>query len=363
MNPSEIPGDVVPRWPLYRLTAGPDGAVVITGPAAPAHPLADRAASVEAVAALAAVLTPPRPVRAEAHDADGTVWPLLIHPDGTVSEHGSAQHPPKRRRKKTRKGKSNHTTPATLAPSAVPLPDPASAAPPSPAAPVLHTAPDPLDFPLEPAPEAAAAPRVPASTETADVLRVRRPRPVAEQHERPAEDAVPSPAPSMAAPSIPRPAEPAVPAPSPAAAEPRNEPIPSTLRIRTLAEAGRLPEALQMAAAYDDAAARTHGPSHPTAIEAREIRAHISVEYGDLTAGIALYRDAAERWALRSQTAAADAAAGRAHALWMRITDPQEAVAVGETIVRMRTQIPGPDGTAYRSAARRLNELKKPAAH
>ncbi|MEU1132621.1 hypothetical protein ABZ383_22630 [Streptomyces sp. NPDC005900] len=306
-TPSE--SEMVPRWPLYRLTAEPDGTVRISGPAAPSTPLPDRGASVEAVAALTAMLTPPRPVHAEAVDEDGTVWPLLIHPDGTVIEAGPQQRAKgPRRRLRVRQR-----------PQPAPAPHPVGMQSP------------------------ATGPGSPASPPAADEHLATVARSVIEP------EATVEPSPLRKADEAP---DPTAPLPIP----------PSTMRIRALAEAGQLAEALMVATLYDDAAARTHGPSHRAAIEAREIRAHITVENGDLAAGIALYRDAAERWALQGEHVAAGEAAGRAHALWLRITDPAQAITTGEAIVRMRTQIPGPDGAMYRKAARRLDKLKSAAA-
>ncbi|MEU5959218.1 hypothetical protein [Streptomyces sp. NPDC047525] len=369
------PADV-PPWPCYRLTAADDGPVTVTGPAAQPGPYAHRAEALTAVATLAGRLTPPRAVRAEAIDADGTLWPLAIHPDGTIEEAGPAQRSARKPRKATRAEKREATaktapptppkrrktkkTPAQAPQVSVPQPAPV----PQPQQPyVVPTVVDrhepTMRVRITPQPEP------PAEQDEPPTMRVRiTPQPVSEQHERPGEDITRA-LPAQAAPipqcRRPAPAGPAPAAPAPAASE--EPPIPSALRIRSLAESGRLAEALDMAAAYDDAAARTHGPSHRAAIEAREIRAHIAVESGDLPGGITLYRDAAERWALQGQHEAADAAAGRAHALWLRITDRDQALAIGEAIVRMRTHIPGPGGSAYRKAARRLDRLRHPASH
>ncbi|MEV0926876.1 hypothetical protein AB0I99_17420 [Streptomyces spongiicola] len=97
----------VPAWPHYKLTADQGGAVTITGPAAPKYIFPDRASAVDAVAQLAAVLRPPRPVRAEAVDADGTAWPVTIAPDSTVTEAGRPTKP----RKKDRQARTQASTP------------------------------------------------------------------------------------------------------------------------------------------------------------------------------------------------------------------------------------------------------------
>ncbi|MFL0028539.1 hypothetical protein ACJBCE_37065 [Streptomyces sp. NBUL23] len=84
-----MPTTDVPQWPLYRLTAD-DDQVTVTGPGANSGPYPTRDSALAAVAVLAATLRPPRSVRAQAADEDGrTIWPLLVHPDGTVTEDGS----------------------------------------------------------------------------------------------------------------------------------------------------------------------------------------------------------------------------------------------------------------------------------
>ncbi|MEU4924614.1 hypothetical protein AB0G29_35335 [Streptomyces parvus] len=100
-----MPTADVPQWPLYRLTAD-DDQVTVTGPGAHSGPYPTRDDALAAVAVLAATLRPPRPVRAQAADEDGrTVWPLLVHPDGTVTEDGSPT------RTKTKAKKQRHAAP------------------------------------------------------------------------------------------------------------------------------------------------------------------------------------------------------------------------------------------------------------
>lgn len=88
----------VPSWPVYALAVQDDGRVVAFGPQLPtsAHPTRD--AAIGAVAAAAARLG--RPVRADATEADGTVWHLAISPAGAVAElsgGGSRVKTPKKR--------------------------------------------------------------------------------------------------------------------------------------------------------------------------------------------------------------------------------------------------------------------------
>lgn len=74
----------VPAWPTYALTVRPDGRVIASGPTMDTSGHPTRAAAIEAVAASAAGLG--RPVRATATEADGTIWHLVVSPDGTVAE-------------------------------------------------------------------------------------------------------------------------------------------------------------------------------------------------------------------------------------------------------------------------------------
>lgn len=286
----------VPRWPLYLLSAAADGTVTVTGPAAPPGPHADRAAAVKAVAQLAARLSPPRPVRAEAHDEDGTSWPLTIAPDGTATETGQ----PSRARKpsrRTRQAKQPSVRPAATA--------------------------------------------APADDQVAlDALLTKDERPVLSgvqqlfQQQR-TKQAAPAPAPPM--PSAP-----------PQQQEPRRTaPVPTLLTIRKHADAGNLALAADLAAQLDDAFSAAHGPSHPRALEARTARADTRAALGDLPAAISLYRDVAERHMYAGDPEIAAQIADRAHILWQQITDPRAAAAVGPAIVRMRAQIPGQGGYAH----------------
>ncbi|MFF3062301.1 hypothetical protein [Streptomyces sp. NPDC057909] len=285
----------VPRWPLYLLSAAADGTVTVTGPAAPPGPHADRAAAVKAVAELAARLSPPRPVRAEAHDEDGTSWPLTIAPDGTATETGQ----PSRSRKPSRRTRQAKQPAARPAATAAPAEDP---------------------VPL-------------------DTLLTKDERPVLSgvqqlfQQQRTKQPA-PTPAP-------PRPSTPPQQPPR------RTAPVPTLLTIRKHADAGNLSLAADLAAQLDDAFSAAHGPSHPRALEARTARADTRAALGDLSAAISLYRDVAERHMYAGDPETAAQIADRAHILWQQITDPRAAAAIGPAIVRMRAQIPGQGGYAH----------------
>lgn len=313
------PPAAVPAWPSYELTANPDGTVTVAGPAAAPGPYGDREAAVAAVAQLAALLHPPRPVRAQACDQDGTVWPLHIAADGTTTEAG-----PPTVRKGKRKGKGNRQKDV----------DARAAVPARRRRPASKTVESTLARSPAAAPSTRSAPCSPELRDepTVKMRCIRRP-------EDTGQTGVTLPVPG-----------------------PRTPPRPSVLTIHQLESEGRYDEALDMAKQLDQAATRTHGISHPRALQARELLAHITVRGGDLLNSIALYRDAAERWAMNGEPQAAEDAAGRAHALWLTMKDPVTAIPAGENVVRMRQTVPGTHQDALDAALRRLGQLKRRAA-
>ncbi|MEW1793296.1 hypothetical protein [Streptomyces niveus] len=74
----------VPAWPVYALTVHDDGRVLASGPLIETSGHPTRAAAIEVVAGAAGRLG--RSVRATASEPDGAVWPLIVSPDGEVSE-------------------------------------------------------------------------------------------------------------------------------------------------------------------------------------------------------------------------------------------------------------------------------------
>lgn len=107
----------LPRWPHYHLTHADDETVTVHGLGPDTtHP--DRATAVEHITKAAERIG--RPVPATATDADGTQWPLTIHPDGTVTSAGPATTPRRRKTKKPRTPKptppSDTTAPVLKAP-------------------------------------------------------------------------------------------------------------------------------------------------------------------------------------------------------------------------------------------------------
>ncbi|MEV8406126.1 hypothetical protein AB0R12_09990 [Streptomyces niveus] len=93
----------VPAWPVYALTVHDDGRVLASGPLIETSGHPTRAAAIEVVAEAAGRLG--RSVRATASEPDGAVWPLIVSPDGEVSEVKSGRPraaAPKKRAEKRR---------------------------------------------------------------------------------------------------------------------------------------------------------------------------------------------------------------------------------------------------------------------
>ncbi|WP_327299899.1 hypothetical protein [Streptomyces sp. NBC_01197] len=280
----------VPAWPLYRLLADESGAVTITGPAAPDSTYPTRGAATDAVALTASRLQPPRPVRAEAIDTDGTVWPLIISPDRTI-EAGQPVRAKTPRRKKT---------------------------PPAPAA------------ALPAQQQADQAPPAPVQSNLQRLLA---------QAAKKQDQAQPQP-------PVQRPAARArrqsAPVPQQLAEAPREQ-APTLLTIQRYADAGDLSRAYQLAQAHDDGVAAIHGPSHSEALDARTLRADLAAALGDNAGAIVLYRDVADRRMRTGNAVVATQIADRAHTLWLQIADIASAATIGVSIVRMRADIAADD--------------------
>ncbi|MGX1976841.1 hypothetical protein [Streptomyces kronopolitis] len=130
------------------------------------------------------------------------------------------------------------------------------------------------------------------------------------------------------------------------------------LNIRALEKAGELTRAAILAQDLEEAAARVHGPSHPEAVNARELQAYLRAKLGDLATATRLYRDVAERQWHQGDHNAANRSAALAHSAWLQIEDPAEAVEVGFAVVRMRNLIPGDGMRAYNSARKHQARLE-----
>jgi len=133
-----VGGNDIPAWSVIAIAISADETVRVNGEPVPVAPGEDsRAAALAVVAEFARAGG--RPVRADASEADGTVFPLLVFEDGTASEAG----PPVAPRPMARE----HTpAPPTAVPfSSEPAVPPAPSFPPRPSArPSVPPAPTPF---------------------------------------------------------------------------------------------------------------------------------------------------------------------------------------------------------------------------
>ncbi|MFK0294849.1 hypothetical protein ACIQU6_30855 [Streptomyces sp. NPDC090442] len=143
---------------------------------------------------------------------------------------------------------------------------------------------------------------------------------------------------------------------------PSRQTMPTVLTIRSLEQAGQLHQAAKLAADLEGGAVQAHGPSHPDAVNARELHAYLRAKIGELATAARLYRDVAERQWHRRDYTAANTSAAAAHSAWLHITDLDEAIDVGRAIVRMRNLIPGEGMRAYHSARSHQAKLETQAA-
>lgn len=131
------------------------------------------------------------------------------------------------------------------------------------------------------------------------------------------------------------------------------------------AAAGRMEQAVALAARLDDHAADSLGLSHSDALRIREARARVIALAGDPSGAVRLYRDVAERWLYQGAVEQAEAVADRAYALWLEIPDLDAAIHAGVDMVRMRNQIPGDAGSGFTATLEhqaRLEAAKEAAA-
>ncbi|MFC9844405.1 hypothetical protein ACFWFF_03790 [Streptomyces sp. NPDC060223] len=302
----------VPAWPVYALTVHDGGQVDASGPLVPAYGHADRASAIDTVAAAAARLG--RPVRAEATEPDGTVWHLVISPEGAVRElPGGGQ--------RTKATKKRHDRPDK------PAPRPA------------HTTPEP------------AVPQLPAETDGTTIAVRTSAGPLANGQPVTAVPIRPVPSTAVAASRQPGPV--AASRQLGPGTDPGTDPAEyaeSLALVTKLLQTGRVGRAASLASRLDEQAAGTLGVSHPDALRIREIRARVTALSGDALGGVQLFRDVAERWHYQGEGERAEAAAARAQALWLQITDLDPALSAAVAVVRLRNQIPGEGGAALTAA-------------
>jgi hypothetical protein len=154
----------------------------------------------------------------------------------------------------------------------------------------------------------------------------------------------------------PRP-EPAPAAPVPTAAEDDPHRV-----ISEASRAGRHGEAIAIAAAWEQAALRQHGPTSPEAAHWIEVRAVIALQEGAPDRACELWLRAAVVRLIADQPETHPdvvAAVDSAHYAWHHVTDPRRARELGTELLSLRTRVTGKSG-ARKDVQRRLAKLSMP---
>ncbi|NUP30416.1 MAG: hypothetical protein HOU01_01700 [Streptomycetaceae bacterium] len=334
-----IDADNVPGWPVVTIEITPDGLLVVDDDALDVPPGADpRRVGTEAAARTAATLG--RPVRVKAVEEDGTIFPLIVSPDGEVTEGGPALPPPQNRRKLIRRRPSAEAEPAEPAAHA---PE-ADATAGSGGVPLRAPEPADADFFEESAPDTRTGIAGPADPESGSR------NPVAGQNEIPAGPNGAGPAEGEPDPA-PRHDPAALPQPDAAQAELLRD-------IRAAVEAGETAQARHMAAAFTAALARS-GENAGSVLAAFEVEAYVTLLDGDAAKATLLYSDAAVQRGLTTPDAWARRMAANAESCWLRITDPERAYELGSSVLRAYSVAGTPDGGPPESARRRYGDLQR----
>ena len=159
----------------------------------------------------------------------------------------------------------------------------------------------------------------------------------------------------------------AVPSPDavpPAGPVPESVPAPDPHVLITAAvQAGRHTEAAALAAKWEQAALRGHGPGSDEVIHWMEVRADLAMFAGDAVRSCQGWLAVASARLGAGQgpgSPALETAADRAHHQWGTITDPFHARELAQPLEELRRSVPGRRAGALEHIRRRLTELMGP---
>lgn len=317
LDPSEVPA-----WPVVAIDLRTDGHVRVDDETVPVPAGADmRQTAVDVVAATAALIG--RPVRAEAREPDGTVWPLVVTPDGQVLSAGAARRPPPAtKRRGFRGGVLRRVSPEPPAgPPPLTTPTAGAAAPPA-----VPPGPPPIP-PPPPAPgtlvERGPVPGPPRSGDGPSTVMV------------------PSPSTPFARPGLP---------------EPDADTRAALDRILSELRLGRFAAARSRAQLLVDRLAEVRGRTDDATLAAGEVLAYTTFVAGDAERAALLYTDLALPHVDGSEPVGVQGTrlADNAHFCWSRTGDSPDARKVGSRVLALRTAGWGADSLQTRAARRGL---------
>lgn len=317
----------VPAWPVVAIDLSTDGRVRVDDETIVVPVGADmRRTAVEAVAATAALIG--RPVRAEAREPDGTVWPLVVTPEGEVLSAGSGRPPPPTaRRRGFRSGVLRRAAPEPPTgppPLTAPLATPPTAEPATPSA-------DPPGPPTIPPPPPAPG-------------RLGEPVPPAGPPERDSGRGTSSVSPPpYARPSLP---------------EPDAETRLALGRILSELRLGRFASARSRAQILVDRLAGEHGRTDAATAAAGEVLAYTTFVAGAPARAAGLYVDLARPYVDGSAPVGVHGTrlADNAQFCWSRIGNSPDAQELGSRVLDLRTTGWGADSAQSRTVRRRLGD-------
>ncbi|WP_436775593.1 hypothetical protein [Yinghuangia sp. YIM S09857] len=339
----------IPGWPVITIEMG-DDAVRVDGEALAVPPGENpREAAIQATARSARLLG--RAVRVEAVEADGTVYPLIVTPEGEVSSVGPTVQRQGGRRGLKRKRSSAATTSVPQQPQ--PASQPPAAPRPVQAAPPVSTPPAPEPT-AEPRPLPAAAGPGRASAEPGPS------RPSASPEIPPAANAVGTPDPQSGAPTAGAENNGRPPRPNSAQS--------STLQaIKAAVQAGESAEALRLATELDSDTEA--GGDETAAIAAREVRAYVALRAGRTGEAVRLFAAAAlARTAHDAELTDVDVTSPtrwswrlvqNAHYSWMQVKDPEEAYELSTFVLGAYTAMGAADAPSAEAARGYAEEIRK----
>ncbi|MGW7403210.1 hypothetical protein ACWGI9_05650 [Streptomyces sp. NPDC054833] len=131
--------------------------------------------------------------------------------------------------------------------------------------------------------------------------------------------------------------------------------------IAAAVEAGRHAEADGLAAQWEQAAVRAHGPGSEDALHWAEVRADLAMFAGDAARSCRTWLTVATARLAAGQAAdapAVEAAADRAHHQWGRIDDRARARELGPALAELRIRVPGRKQGALDHVQQQLRQLQ-----
>jgi hypothetical protein len=143
-------------------------------------------------------------------------------------------------------------------------------------------------------------------------------------------------------------------APGPPAGDPHAE-------LTAAVQAGRHADADVLAARWEEAAVREHGPASEQALHWSEVRADLAMLAGDPARSCRTWLAIAAARLAAGQAAdgpAVEAAVDRAHHQWGRVREPGRARELGAMLAELRGRVPGRRKGALENVRRQLDQLQ-----